>query len=253
MRLKNKVAIITGGAKGFGAAMVRLFVAQGAKVILADIDSENGQAIAAELGENCLFMRCDHCDKANNELVVKTAVDTWGGIDILINNAGIGWTGDFIDADDEVLQRLMTINLTGQWNLTQAALPELRKSAKNNANGTALLFTSSGLGLYGVTKSSAYTVSKHAVIGLMRSLAAELGPENIRVNAICPGIADTNLARSTTAWGDVDQVLSKLAENTPLRKLAEPIDIANAALFLASDEGRMVHCVALRVDGGAHT
>lgn len=253
MRLKNKVAIITGGAKSFGASMVRLFVSQGAKVILADIDTEQGQALATELGENCLFMHADHCDKANNALVVNTAVEKWGSLDILINNAGIGWTGSFAEADDAVLQKLMSINLTGQWNLTQAALPELKKSAKQHANGAVLLFTSSGLGLYGVTHSSAYTVSKHAVIGLMRSLAAELGPENIRVNAICPGIADTNLARSTTAWGDVDQVLNKLALQTPLRKLAEPIDIANAALFLASDEGRMVHCMALRVDGGAHT
>lgn len=253
MRLENKVAIVTGGSKGFGEAIVTRYIEEGCKVILADIDIENGTRVAKKLGSNCLFIEANHCNNDDNKKLISTAINHWGKLDILVNNAGIGWTGKFEDATEQTLQNLLSINLTGQWNLTQAALPELRKSAKANENGAVLLFTSSGLGLYGVTKSAPYTTSKHAVIGLMRSLAAEFGPENIRVNAICPGIADTNLARSSDGWGDVDQVLENLASLTPLRKLIEPIDIGNSALFLASDEGRLIHAATLRVDGGAHT
>lgn len=253
-RLENKTAIITGGANGFGAAMARRFVEEGCKVVLVDIDEKGGEEIASSLGGRCFFVRGDHRLRADNEKAVQAAIDNWGGVDILVNNAGIGWSGNFDEADDSVLERLLNVNLTGQWRMTQAALPELRKSAARSKDGAVLLFTSSGLGLYGVTQSAAYTVSKHGVIGLMRSLAAELGPDNIRVNAICPGVADTALARTTTgAWGSVEQVLERLSSATPLRKLAEPVDIANAALFLASSEGRMVHAMPMRVDGGAHT
>jgi 3-oxoacyl-[acyl-carrier protein] reductase len=253
-RLKGKTAIITGGANGFGAAMVKAMVSQGCRVVLTDLDDELGESLADSLGDACIYVHGDHCVDADNQRAVKAALDNWGSLDILINNAGIGFSGNFDSISNEELQKLLSINFVGQWKMTQAALSALRKSASANPSiGSVLLFTSSGLGLYGVTQSAPYTASKHAVIGLMRSLAAELGPENIRVNAICPGIADTKLARTTTAWGDVDEVLARLKSATPLGRLAEPEDIANAALFLASDEGRMVHSVALRVDGGAHT
>lgn len=253
-RLNGKVAIVTGGASGFGAAICKLFVEQGAKVVVADINERAGLDMASSLGETAVFALCDHTDPNATSATVDAALSRWGAVDILVNNAGIGWTGHFDTATDTDWDRQYRVNFEGQRLMTLSALPALRESARKNPDvGAALILVSSGLGLYAVPKSAPYAVSKHAVIGLMRALAQDLGPENIRVNAICPGIADTPLGRNTGGWGDPDAVLEQLRAMTPLRRLAEPIDIANAALFLASREGRCVHSQALRVDGGART
>ena len=253
-RLFGKVAIITGAADGFGAATARRFVAQGCRVIAVDLQVGNSQLMMAELGHDYVFVQADHCSVADNQRVVETALSRWGGVDILFNNAGIAWTGDFESIDEPLLEHVLDVNLNGPLRMTAAALPALKESAKKSgSDGAVLLFTSSGLGLYGVTHSSAYTMSKHGVIGLMRSLAHELGPQNIRVNAICPGISDTTVGRGTGAWGEPEEVFERLRQATPLRRLIEPEDIANTALFLASREGRMIHNITLRVDAGAHT
>lgn len=254
LRLEGKVAIITGAGNGFGEATARRFVEEGCRVVATDIRADNSQSLSADLGDACVFVQGDHCSDADNRRVVDTAIGRWGKIDILFNNAGIGWTGDFDATDDALLERMLDTNLKGPWRMTQAALSALRHSAADKPQeGSVLLFTSSGLGLYGFKQSSAYATSKHGVIGLMRSLAHELGPQNIRVNAICPGIADTAVGRGTSAWGSPEKVFERLRLGTPLQRLIEPIDVANAALFLACSEGRSIHNVTLRVDGGANT
>jgi 3-oxoacyl-[acyl-carrier protein] reductase len=184
---------------------------------------------------------------------VAVAIDRFGGLDVLFNNAGIGWTGSFAAADESAIHRVLDADLVGPMKMTQAALPALRTAAAARADGAAIVFTASGLGLHGRAMISLYSVAKHGIIGLARSLALELGQENIRVNAVCPGIVDTQMVRNTTgAWGEVDTVLERFRQSTPLQRNAEPIDIANAALFLASAEARMITGTALLVDGGNH-
>jgi 3-oxoacyl-[acyl-carrier protein] reductase len=249
-RLDEKVAIITGGANGFGAATAKRFIGEGCNVIIADINDEAGSGLAKTLGAQCIFVHCDHTEETDCQQTVKVAKDRWGKLDILFCNAGIGKTASFFDTDDAVLSRVIDINLIGPWRMTKAAIKDLVEAGGREENGGVLLYTSSALGLQGERNSSAYVASKHGVIGLMRSLAKEYGPQNIRVNAICPGISDTDVGRATDGWGDPDKVLNAIRSATPLKKLIEPIDIANAALFLASDEGRLVHSVTLCVDGG---
>lgn len=251
--LEGKTAIITGAASGIGAASARRFVAEGACVVIADVDESGAGRLAVELGECARAIRCDHANAADCEAAVNLAVSTWGRIDILFNNAGIGWTGEFADCDAATLERLLLIDLAGPWRMTLAALPQLLAAAERNPAGAALLFMSSGLGLHGRPMTSAYAAVKHGVVGLMRSLAQEFGPRNLRVNAVCPGIVDTQMVRSTTgAWGSPEEAMERVRLNTPLRRNATPDDVAAAAAFLCSDLAAAIHCVALPVDGGGH-
>lgn len=252
-RLTGKVAIITGALGGFGREIVRRFVDQGAKVVGVDRTTEGAENLQAEFAGNLRILQGDHTRREDNEAAVACALETWGTLDILVNNAGIGLTGELEGVDDEAFSHIMDVNLAGYFKLTQAALPAMLNDYTATVLSRSVIFLSSGLGLYGVAKSAPYTASKHAVIGLMRALAAEYGPQGVRVNAICPGISDTNLGRATAAWASSpEEVFEGLRRVTQLRRLIEPEDIANTAVFLASDEGRMVHSVALRVDGGAH-
>jgi 3-oxoacyl-[acyl-carrier protein] reductase len=255
-RLHNKVAIVTGGASGFGAETVRRFAEEGARVVIADIDADRGAALVEQLGEEVVFARCDHSRRDDAASTVATATERWGRLDILFNNAAIGWSGGVDDVDDEALERVLEIDLVGPLRMTQAALPSLRASALEAPEiGSVLLFTASGQGLYGTARQSVYVAAKHGVIGWMRSLAQDLGPEGIRVNAICPGISDTPAMRAGTlaVKADPDELLESYRVTTPLRRLITPRDIANAALFLASDEARSIHGLPLVVNaGGKH-
>lgn len=248
-RLKDRVVIITGAASGIGAACARRYAAEGARVGIGDIDLPGAQAIAREL--DGVALACDHTDPAQCQALVDLAVARFGGVDALHNNAGSGWTGRFEDMRPDQARRLLDVVVMGPILMTQAALPALRRSGA--PHGASILFTASGLGLHGRAMISVYSAGKHAVVGLMRSLALELGPEGIRVNAVCPGIVDTPLVRATTGgWGPTDQVLERFQLQTPLRRLVEPEDVAASATFLLSGDARNLTATALLVDGGAH-
>lgn len=247
-RLQGKVALITGAASGFGAAAARIFAAEGARVVVADRDPR-GEEVARGIGEGAVFARCDHTRRAECEAAVEVARARFGQLDILCNNAGIGWAGAFADATEEEEARVIAVDLVGPSAMTRAALPMLLKHAPKP--GPAIVFTASGLGLRGSPRVSLYAAAKHGVIGLMRSLAAELGPQGVRVNAVCPGIVDTPAVREM--WGDgTDAALARFRGGNLVPWAVAVEDIARAALFLASDEARGITSVALPVDAGRH-
>jgi NAD(P)-dependent dehydrogenase (short-subunit alcohol dehydrogenase family) len=251
-RLAGRVALVTGAGSGLGQAIAERFAAAGAKVVVADIAEDRGRAVAQAIGPAAAFVRCDHTVSAENERAVKFAQDTFGQLDIVHNNAGGPFTGAFETVDDESLERVLRVNLFGVMQMTRAALPALRESAKRNPGGAVVLYTSSLQGLKAKPNFSLYTVAKHGIVGLVRSLALELAPQNIRVNAICPTVIDTPMLQAFLPGmaNDREEAMNRFRATIPLARMPEPSDAANAALFLASDEARMITGVALPVDGG---
>lgn len=248
-RMEGLSLIVTGGASGIGAACARRYAAEGARVVIGDIDVQGAQVVAEEIGG--LALHCDHTDPDQCRALVDAALKAHGALDGLHNNAGTGWTGSFADMGTDTAQRLLDVLVMGPVCMTQAALPALKASRAEG--GGAILFTASGLGLHGRPMIAMYSAAKHAIVGLMRSLALEFGPDGLRVNAVCPGIVDTPLVRATTtAWGDTDTVLERFRTSAPLRRDVYPQDIAAAAAFLLSVDAAKITGSALLVDGGAH-
>ena len=251
-RLQGKVALITGGAGGLGSATARRFVEEGCQVAIADIDDDAGEAVARELGDDCAFVHNDHLDNESNAAAIVFAVDTYGGLDILLNNAGAPYTGKIETADDEAVRRSFDSNLLGPFRMTKAAVPVLRARARETGKSASILYTASGQAINAKPDVSAYTAAKHGVRGLMRSVALELAPDNIRVNCVCPVATDTPLFREMAREmsDSVENTIADFDRTVPFGRLARPVDTANAFLFLASDEAEMVTGVALPVDGG---
>lgn len=255
-RLHNRVALITGGASGMGAASAARFVAEGAKVLIADIDEAGATAVAERLGAaQCRAIACDHTRPEDNEAAVALAVEAFGRLDILFNNAGIPFANDAIErVDDETLRRIVDVDLIGPFLMTRAAVPALRQAAGSLPGGAAILYTSSLQGIAARPFVSPYTAAKHGVVGLARSLALELARDNIRVNALCPVATDTPMLPQflppDLPAEQAAGMRERLIKGIPLRRLAEADDIAQAAVFLASDEARMITGVALPIDGG---
>jgi len=251
-RLAGKVALVTGAGSGLGRAVAVRFAAEGAKVVVTDVDETRGAKVAKEIGANAAFIRVDHTSTEQDDRAVAFAVEKFGGLDIVHNNAGGPFTGPFEDVDDATLERVLRVNLFGVMQMTRAALPHLRASAKRNPAGAALLFTSSLQGLKAKPNFSLYTVAKHGIVGLVRSLALELAPQNIRVNALCPTVVATPMLEAFLPGmaGDHDEAMKRFRATIPLARMPEPEDVAAAALFLVSDEARMITGVALPVDGG---
>jgi NAD(P)-dependent dehydrogenase (short-subunit alcohol dehydrogenase family) len=251
-RLTGRVALITGGASGLGAATARRFLEEGARVMITDIDVERGLALARELGRDTRFVRCDHTRRDETKAAVTATLDAFGTLDILHNNAGGPFAGPIESADDEVLERVIGINLLGAFRMTQTALPALREAGRLRPAGAAILFTSSLQGIKARPNYTVYTASKHGIVGLVRGLALELAPANIRVNALCPTVTETPmLARFLPGMAnDMEEARRRFRATIPLGRMPEPVDTANAALFLASDEAAMITGVALPIDGG---
>ena len=251
-RLEGKIALITGGAGGLGSATAQRFIEEGCRVTIADINEGEGKRVAGELGDDCAFVHNDHLDNESNAAAVKFAVETFGGLDILLNNAGAPYTGKIETADDEAVRRSFDLNLLGPFRMTKAAVPALRARAQETGKTASILYTASGQAVNAKPNISAYTAAKHGVRGLMRSVALELALDNIRVNCVCPVATDTPLFRSMTEelGGSFEGAVASFQETVPLGRLARPVDTANAFLFLASDEAEMVTGVALPVDGG---
>jgi NAD(P)-dependent dehydrogenase (short-subunit alcohol dehydrogenase family) len=250
-RLERKVVIVTGGAGGIGAACARRYAAEGANVVVADIDPAGAVAVACEI--DGLGLVCDHTSRGQCEAVVASTLERFGKLDVLHNNAGIGWTGPFDGVGEAEIARLLSVLLVGPMIMTQAALAALSAAAGKNPEGAAILFTSSGLGLHGRPNVSIYAAAKHGIIGLTRSLALEYAVRSVRVNAVCPGFVDTAMTRATTGgWGDNAAVQQMFRKSTPTGRNSTPEDIAAAAAFLVSRDARNVTGLALLVDGGGH-
>ena len=247
MRLKDKVCLITGGAAGIGKATAKRFVEEGAKVVIADLVEDAGQKTAAELGAD--FYKVDVADRQDVQNWVDAAVEKYGRIDVIINNAGVLRDGLFVKVKEGELVSQMSeanfdlvidVNLKGVFNCAQAVAPYMIQQG-----GGAILNTTSIVGLDGNFGQTNYVASKAGVIGMTKVWARELGRHQIRVNAVAPGFTLTEMVKQMP-----EKVLEGMIAKTPMRRMGEPVDIANAFLFLASDEAAFISGVTLRVDGG---
>jgi NAD(P)-dependent dehydrogenase (short-subunit alcohol dehydrogenase family) len=247
-RLQGKVAVITGAASGIGAETARTFVANGARVVVADLQEEAGKKVAAQLGESARFIRCDVTKEADVRAAVDLAVSSFGQLDVMVNNAGIvGAVGPIartsVEAWDATLAVLLRGVFLGMKHAARVMAP--RKSG-------VILSIASTAGVVGGLGPHAYTAAKHGVVGLTKSVASELAPLGIRVNAVAPGNTVTAMT-SAVITGDPSNTAKteeQIAKGAPLGIAGMPSDIANALLYLASDEARYVTAHTLVVDSG---
>ncbi len=251
-RLAGKVALITGAGSGLGRAVAQRFAAEGAKVVVTDVDPARADAVAKDIGGNAASIGCDHTSSEQNERAVAFAVEQFGALDIVHNNAAGRLPERSRPSTTPPSSASFARISLGVMQMSRAALPHLRASAKRNHAGSSLLFTSSLQGLKAKPNFSLYTVAKHGIVGLVRSLALELAPHNVRANAVCPTVVATPMLEAFLPGmaADRDEAMNRFRATIPLGRMPEPEDVASAALFLVSDEARMITGVALPVDGG---
>jgi 3-oxoacyl-[acyl-carrier protein] reductase len=249
MRLKDKVTLITGGAAGIGKAAALKFAAEGATVIICDVNEEVGQATAALLGPAAAFYRVNVADRAAVQVWVEAVVEKYGRVDVLVNNAGIVRDNQLVRFKDGQLVKQMpevdfdlviAINLKGVFNCTQAVAPVMIRQGSG-----VILNASSVVGLDGNFGQTNYVATKAGVIGMTKVWARELGKFGVRVNAVAPGFTATEMLSAMP-----EKVIEGMVAKTPLGRMGKPEDIANAYCFLASDEASFISGAVLRVDGG---
>lgn len=243
MRLKDKVAVITGAANGIGLAAAEKFAYEGSLVALADYDADLGAEKAMELKEKGLqveFFQVNVADRESIDGMIAAVKDTFGSIDILVNNAGITRDGMLSKLSAEDFQAVLDVNLSGVFHCTQAVLPLMLQQGKGK-----IINTSSVSGVYGNIGQTNYAASKAGVVGMTKTWAKELGRKGINVNAVAPGFIHTGMTAKVP-----EKVLGQMKEMIPLGRLGNPEDIANAYLFLASNESDYVNGTVLHVDGG---
>jgi NAD(P)-dependent dehydrogenase (short-subunit alcohol dehydrogenase family) len=244
-RLEDKIALVTGGGAGIGRAIAETFAREGAHVVIADRDGETAQATADAITKSngaATAHQVDVTDTPQVKQLLVAIAEAFGRLDVLINNAGVGERADFRHLDDEAWDRVWTTNLDGTVRCAREAFDLLRASGK-----ASIVNLSSVMATKHTRQMSVYSATKGAVSALSRSLAVEYAPYGIRVNTLCPGYVETGLIGRYTA----NPMIAKgLLSQTPLRRFGTPQDIANAALFLASDEAAYVTGAALHVDGG---
>lgn len=241
--------VVTGAGRGMGAAAARRFAREGARVVVSDVDDDRARSVAQALGAAASPVRCDVSSAAECAALVAASERFFGApVDVFIANAGVSFAGSFLDADPEALRRVIDINVNGSIFSAQAALRSLVKSPR----GT-LIFTSSISGVTARAQRSVYNASKHALGGLVKALALEFGPAGVRVNAIAPGPTDTDFLRAHLAKvnDDVDAAVGRLVQDLPLRRLVQPDDFADAAVFLASPAARAITGHTLMLDCGS--
>ncbi len=243
-KLKDKVCIVTGATSGMGKAIATAFHGAGAKLVLSGQNIQRGQALEKELPES-LFLAGDVSDPLYNESLVKTAIDTFGKLDVLSLNAGVLGLGDVVNLPIAEWQRTLDINLTSIFYLSKYAIPHLQKGEGGN-----ILINSSIAAFKSFPNHPAYCASKAATLALMRQMAVEYAPE-IRVNALCPGPVDTPLLwDSAKAFPNPEEAVENAGNATLLNRLGTPEDVANLALFLVSDDSSWITGTAMTIDGG---
>jgi len=245
MRLKDKVAIITGGGSGIGRATAELFAREGAKVVVADFNSDAAQEVARAIqnsGHKAISLPVDVSELSNVQRMVDATLQAYGGIDILFNGAGILARGTALDTDERTWNRVMAVNLNGTFWCCKAVLPHLIKRG-----GGSIINVSSSTGSHDAKGNTvAYVTSKGGVTLMTKAMAIDHAKANVRVNAICPGPTDTPMLRSVLSPAEMDT----FAATFPMGRMGRPGELAYAALFLASDESSFVTGAMIPVDGG---
>ena len=247
--LRGKRALITGGASGIGRAMALLFAHEGAAVAVADLDEANGKNVVRMIegqGGRAIFARCDVTQAADCQQAVQLVVEELGGLDVLVNNAGIIRRATVLDTSEEEWDQVMAVNVKSIFLMGKYAIPVMAQ-----AGGGVIVNTASGWGLVGGRNAVSYCASKGAVVNMTRAMALDHGGQGIRVNCICPGDTDTPMLRDEARQlGASDEDFLADAAKRPLQRIGKPGDIAQAALYLASDAASFVTGAVLVVDGG---
>ncbi|HKB84030.1 MAG TPA: 3-oxoacyl-ACP reductase FabG [Burkholderiales bacterium] len=244
MRLKDKVAIITGSARGIGRATALKFAAEGARVVVCDLDRIAVDEVVAQIaaaGGRAIGFTLNVTDKASIAATVNGVMDKYGRIDVLVNNAGIVDDAMFRKMTDEQFERVIDVNLKGTYNCARAVVDIMIAQ-----NAGVILNASSVVGLYGNFGQTNYAASKFGVIGMAKTWARELGRKGIRANAVCPGFVETTILKSIP-----QKVMQAMIDRVPLGRLAKPEEIANTYAFLASDEASYINGAVIEVAGGA--
>lgn len=238
MNVKNKVVVITGGARGIGKKTAEIFKGNGAKVIIADYDKDTGIETASELGVE--FIEVDVSDQDSVINLFSEIDSKYNQLDVLINNAGTTADGFLVKMDEAAWDKVIDVNLKGVFNCGKEAAKRMMDKGEG-----VIINTASVVGLYGNVGQTNYAASKFGVIGLTKTWSKELAPKGVRVNAVAPGFVETDMLESVP-----DKILDKIRDKTPLKRLGKTEDIANAYLYLASEEANFVNGNILSVDGG---
>lgn len=246
MRLTHKRTIVTGAASGFGRAIARRYAAEGAKVAVADINGEGAQTVTDEIGAAAIALNCDVSKRADIDTTVEAAIDAFGGVDVVVNNAGWSHRNQpLLDVDEETFRRVYDINVLSIFHMTHAIVPHWRKHG-----GGVMINIGSTAGIRPRPGLTWYNSSKGAVSTMTKSLAVELAPDKIRVCGLAPVIGTTGLLETFMGAPDTPENRAKFTATIPLGRMSDPSDVANAALYLASDEAEFITGVMLEVDGG---
>lgn len=246
MKLKNKIAVITGGASGIGGAGTKRFAAEGATVIVLDINDKAGQALESEL-DNVVYIHTDISQEDSVKDAFEQIANTYGRVDVLYNNASVflgGRDGVLGNIEENVWKKVLSINLDGTYHCTKYALPLMME------NGGAIINTASSAGVVGIPGCAAYTATKGATVTLTRSLAVDYGKYNIRTNCIAPAAIETEMVKQSNLNDPNFDNEFFLKQITPLRRWGKPEDVAALAVFLASDDASYLNGVVIPCDGG---
>ena len=245
-QLQNKIAIVTGAGGGFGEGVAQAYVREGARVVVADINAEAARRVASALGDHASAFTCDVTQKSQVEALVQHCVNTFGAPDIVVNNAGTTHKNrPMLEVDEATFDKVFAVNVKSIFHMTHAILPLMRQKG-----GGVILNVGSVAGIRPRPGLSWYNASKGAVNLLSKSMAVELGPENIRVNAICPVMGVTGLFEDFMGLPDTPQNRAKFIATIPMGRFATPTDVAAAAVFLASDAAEFFTGIEFPVDGG---
>ena len=244
-RLKDKVAVITGAASGFGEGMARRFAEEGAKVVVADLNAKGAERVAKEIGERAIAIQTDVSQVSEIDEMVAAAMTAFGRIDIMVNNAGYTHrNGSLLEVEEDVFDLITAVNMKAIYRTVRRVVPIMEKQG-----GGTILTTASTAGLRPRPGLTWYNASKGWAITATKSMAVELAPKRIRVNCLCPVAGETGML-ALFMGEDTPEKRAQFRASIPLGRLSTPLDIANAALWLVSDEAEFITGVALEVDGG---
>jgi NAD(P)-dependent dehydrogenase (short-subunit alcohol dehydrogenase family) len=249
-RLDGKVALVTGGGSGIGAATCRAFAEQGARVMVADVNEQGGRQVAEELGEAGLFARTDVTDLGSVHAAVQAAVDAFGRLDVLVNNAGIGLVGSVQETEAEDWQKLIAVNMTGVFHGSRAAVDQM---LRQEPNGGVIVNIASVAGMIGIARRFAYCATKGAVIAMTRQVAVDYVKQGIRCNAICPGTVYSPFVEGYVERFHSDtreETIKELHARQPIGRMGRPDEVADLAVYMASDAAGFMTGSAVVLDGG---